>query len=191
MIRFDRAQLVAFIRAVDRHLRRPVPVVVIGGAAAAIAYDSGTKTADIDLYQGLSKEVLRAAGRAREETGLAIAVGAAAIADLPYNYEERLRPGRGLALANFQLVFPDKYDLALAKTARGYQHDIDAVEGIHRRHPLALKTFVRRFEAEMSGAIVDPRKIRLNVAMVVARLHGLDAGRRLAARWGVPAPGFP
>ena len=161
---------------------------MIGGAAAAVAYDSGTKTADIDLFRGMSRDILEAARRAREETGLAIAVGAAPVADLPYDYEERLRPARGLSLQKLGLVFPDKYDLALAKAVRGYQHDLDAIEGIHRRHRLSRRTLVGRFEAEMSHAIGPPARMRLNVVMVVARLYGTAEARRLAVRWDLPVP---
>jgi hypothetical protein len=186
--RFGRPQLVAFLRSLDRHLRRPSTIVVIGGAAAAVAYNSGTTTADIDLFRGMSKDIEDAARQARQETGLAISVAAAAVADLPYDYEERLRPARGLRLSRLRLAFPDKYDLALAKTVRGYQHDLDAIEGIHRRHRLSLKTLVRRFETEMSQAIGDPARIRQNLVMVVARLYGTAEARDLAYRWGVPIP---
>jgi len=191
LTRFDRRQLVAFVRAVDRHLARPVAVVVIGGAAAAVAYHAGTKTADIDVWQGLSNDLLEAAARARQETGLAIGIGSAAVADLPLNYEARLRPARGLRLDKLTMIFPDKYDLALAKTVRGYQHDLDAIAGMHRRHRIARRTLVDRFEAEMSAAITDPRKLRLNMAMLAARLYGFEEGRRLAQRWGVPVPAKP
>ena len=188
MTRFGRPQLVAFLRSLDRHLRRPSKIVVIGGAAAAVAYNSGTTTADIDLFHGMSKDIEDAARQARQETGLAISVAAAAVADLPYDYEERLRPARGLRLSRLRLAFPDKYDLVLAKTMRGYQHDLDAIEGIHRRHRLSMKTLVRRFETEMSQAIGDPARIRQNVVMVVARLYGTAEARALAYRWGVPIP---
>jgi hypothetical protein len=177
MIRFDRAQLVAFLRALDAQLNRPTSVVVIGGAAAAVAYHAGTSTADIDLLHGWSKQ-----------TGLAIAVGPAPIADLPHNYEHRLRPGRGLALRWLTLAFPEKYDLVLSKAVRNYQHDLDAMAGIHRRHRLSETTLVARFESEMGAAIADQARLRLNVALVAARLFGPDVGRRLAKRWGVPLP---
>jgi hypothetical protein len=189
LTRFDRAQLVTFVRALDGRLQQQTAIVVIGGAAAAVAYHSGTRTADIDVWRGLTPDLLEAGARARQDTGLAIAIGSAAVADLPLNYEDRLRPVRGLRLHKLTLVFPDKYDLALAKAARGYQHDIDAIEGIHRRHRLSPSTLITRFETEMGAAIVDPRKIRLNMAMVAARLYGFEAGRRLAARWNVPVPG--
>jgi hypothetical protein len=188
MLRFDRRQLLAFMHALDRRLPRVTEVVIIGGAAAALAHDSGTRTADIDLWQGLTSDILAAAEQARKDTGLAIAVSAAAVADLPHNYQERLRPGRGLRLKTLRAWFPDKYDLALAKIVRGYQHDLDAIAGIHRRHRLAASTLVNRFESEMGSAVADPARVRLNMAMLAARLYGQREGQRLAQRWGVPIP---
>jgi hypothetical protein len=193
MTRFDKAQLVTFIRSLDRNLEEPLSVVVIGGAAAAVGYDSHTKTADIDVFTNLSKSQVRhlseAAKCAQSETGLAVGIGHTAVADLPFNYEDRLKPIRGLKLRKTTIFVPDKYDLALSKTMRGHPHDIEAIEGIHERHHLALKTLVDRFETELLGeAVADPRKICLNVAMVVARLYGFDEGKKLAERWKVPAP---
>jgi hypothetical protein len=84
--RFDRAQLVAFIRAIDRNLTERVEVLVVGGAAATVGYDSGVRTADIDIFRvlkGSSDALVRAADLARQETGLGVSVAAAAVADLP------------------------------------------------------------------------------------------------------------
>jgi hypothetical protein len=192
LTRFDRAQLVAFIRALDRHLRKKVRVVVIGGAAASVGYDSGARTADIDIFTilaGPADSLARAAELARVETGLGVGVGAATVADLPYNYEARLRPIRGLDLKKLTILIPDKYDLALSKVMRGYEHDIVAVKGMHERHRLSQKTLVARFEAElMKEAVADPRRIALNVVLVVERLYGFIAARKLAEGWGVPVP---
>lgn len=192
MTRFDRAQLVAFIRAIDRNLAERVEVVVIGGAAAMVAYDANVTTADVDVFTvvtGAPGALLAAAALARQQTGLGVNVGAAAVADLPYDYQRRLKPIRGLKLNNLTILVPDKYDLVLSKTMRGYPHDIEAVEGISKRHHLAKKTLVERFEKElMNVAVADPRRIALNVVMVVARLYGFDEGRKLAERWGVPVP---
>jgi hypothetical protein len=190
--RFDKAQLTAFLRAIDRNLTQKVKVVMVGGAAAAVAYDANVKTADVDIFNvigGFPEALGAAATAARQETGLGISVGAAAVVDLPYNYEARLKPIRGLQLKKLKIVVPDKYDLALSKTMRGYPHDIEAVESISDHHHLAQRVFVGRFETElMKEAVADPRKIALNVVMVVARLYGFDEGRKLAERWGVPVP---
>lgn len=192
MTRFDKAQLVAFLRALDRHLTGKVEMVVIGGAAASVAYDARTRTADIDIFRlraGTSEQVQAAAEKARLETGLSVSVAAATVADLPYDHEHRLKPVRGLRLDNLRLLVPDKYDLALSKAMRGYPHDIEAVQSMNEHHRLALPTLVKRFEAElMNVAVADPQRIALNVVMVVARLHGFDEGRKLAQRWNVPVP---
>jgi hypothetical protein len=188
LTKFGKRELVAFLRAVDRNLASAQGIVVIGGAAAALNYDSGTKTSDVDVMTGFSAEIDNAAAEARRATGLAVAVGPVTVADPPLNYEDRLKPARGLRFEKLGVVFPDKYDLALMKTVRGYEHDLDAIEGIHRRHRLSMKVLVARFEAEMGQAIADPKKLRLNMAMLVARLYGLKKGQQLATCWDVVPP---
>jgi hypothetical protein len=192
LTRFDRAQLVAFIRALDRHLRKKVRIVVIGGAAASVGYDSDVRTADIDIFtvlEGPPDSLLAAAELAREETGLGVGVGAATVADLPFNYEARLRPVRGLDLKNLTILIPEKYDLALSKAMRGYEHDITAVKSMHERHRLSQTTLVRRFETElMKEAVADTQRIALYVVLVVERLYGFKPAQKLAERWGVPVP---
>jgi hypothetical protein len=139
--------------------------------------------------RGSERALGEAAARARQETGLAVAIGSGAVADLPYNYETRLKPIRGLTLRKLTILVPDKYDLALSKTVRTYPHDIDAIESIHESHSLALRTLVHRFESELlNHAVADKRKRALNMAMVIARIHGFEEGRKLAERWGVPVP---
>jgi len=192
VIRFNKAQLTTFLRALDRNLRDPVSVLVVGGAAASIGYDSNTETSDIDIFNvlnGSSEEILKAGEEARKETGLNVAMGGAPVTDLPYNYEDRIKEVRGLSLKTLTLLVPDKYDLALSKVLRAYPHDIEAIEGIDYKHPLSQKTLVERFETElMNEAVADLAKIQLNMALVVAALYGVDEGRKLAERWGVPVP---
>lgn len=192
MRRFGRSELVSFVRAVDRHLEAPVEILIVGGAAASLGYDAGVHTADIDVFElrkGSAGKLGEAAESARVETGLAVSVGAAAVAQLPDEFESRLRPIRGLRLRKLAILIPDKYDIALSKTVRGYPHDIDAIEGIHRRHPMSERTLLRRFESELfKTAVADPRKLALNMAMVAARLYGFNSGRRVAEKWGVPVP---
>jgi hypothetical protein len=190
--RFDRAELVSFIRAVDWHLTDNVEILIIGGAAAALGYNAGVHTADVDVFElrrGSARVLAKAAEAARQETGLAVSVGAAAVASLPDEFESRIRSVRGLQLKKLSILIPDKYDIALSKTVRGYPHDLDAIQGIHAHHRLSAKTLVGRFETELfKTAVADPRKLALNMAMVAARLYGLEEGRRLAEKWGVPTP---
>jgi hypothetical protein len=39
----------------------------------------------------------------------------------------------------------------------------------------------------MKVAVADPRRIALNVVLVVERLHGFESARLLARRWDVSA----
>lgn len=195
MIDFDRSELLTFLRALDRHLDERTTLVVVGGAAASVEYRAETRTSDVDVMEmreGSEIDLARAVEEACRQTGLAIDVDAATITELPYGYEERLRPVRGQRLAKLQIWVPEKYDLALSKMLRGYPHDLDAVEGMHGHHPLSKTTLVTRFEEElMNIATADRRKICLNVAMLAARLYGLAAGEELARRWGVSVPTVP
>ena len=50
MRRFDRAQAISFLRALDASLRGPVHLFVVGGMAAILGYHADVKTADIDVY---------------------------------------------------------------------------------------------------------------------------------------------
>jgi hypothetical protein len=189
LTKFDRAQLLTFLRSVDRHLPSPTSVVVVGGAAAIIGYRSTVRTSDVDVFVGLTDEFIEAGRQAQEETGLAIAIEKAAIAEIPYNYEDRVRAVKIPRLAKLTVIVPDRYDLALSKAIRCWEHDLDAIEAIHRRQPLVLRTLVQRFESElMNIALAAPARNCLNVVIVVGRLFGAAEARSLAQHWGVPTP---
>lgn len=192
MIRFTREELVEFVRALDRNLSAGASVLVVGGAAASLAYDSGTRTADIDvsMLKGSDVDFSRAGARAQEETGLDVSLGSAALAHLPDNYEDRVKDLRGpLNLKNLSIIVPDKYDLVISKAARGYEHDVAAIEGIHERHPLSERTLIKRFESEfMNTAATGTRSLQINMAQVIDSLYGAKASREAAERWGVLPP---
>jgi hypothetical protein len=87
---------------------------------------------------------------------------------------------------------PDRYDLALSKTIRGYKNDLETIGEMYARRPFAMKKLVERFESELDGmAAIDKQKLRLNVALLVATLFGKKAGTKVAERWGVVPPNLP
>lgn len=190
--RFGKEDLVSFIKALDRNLEDRTIVLLIGGAAAAIAYDSGTKTQDLDIYNtilGSDSDIEQAALKASQETALWISVGGAGVADLPYNFEDRTRPITGLNLRKLEIIVPDKYDLALSKTMRGYPHDIQAVVGIDRAHHLSMDTLLDRFETELvKQAVGQERNLRINMMLVIDQLYGRDEAEEFADRWSLPKP---
>jgi Nucleotidyltransferase of unknown function (DUF6036) len=191
--RFDRSQLVTFLRAIDRNLTADIKIVVVGGAAVVVGYGAEAMTSDIDVLSlaGSERIFSRAVDSARKETRLAVGVSGAAIFTSPDGFEDRLRSARGLRMQRLTFKVPEKYDLALSKIAASGQrpHDLEAVERMHQKHPLSRRALVERFEAEMQNvAVSDPRQLSLTMAIAVARLYGYEAGKKLAQKYGVPVP---
>jgi len=59
-------------------------LIIIGGAAAALAYKASRTTSNIDTANALSIDFERAVKEAKKATGLEIPVSYAAIADGPF-----------------------------------------------------------------------------------------------------------
>lgn len=170
--RHGRAEIERFVIAIDAAIEEPTAVLVIGGAAAIIHYGAESPTHDIDTFQRISPALQRAAAVASEQTGLEIPVSFAAVADAPYNFEDRLERVTELGLKNLDIYVPERHDLALMKTIRGYEHDIAVIAELHRKQPFDLDTLKTRLRDEMSHVIKDPRSLRINFVLVVDRLFG-------------------
>jgi hypothetical protein len=91
------------------------------------------------------------------------------VADGPFDLEARLR--RALPrLQRLKLMVPERHDLVLMKVVRGYEHDLEAIEAIHRSSPLALEVLLRRYQREMSAVVISPMRLRGNFLTMVERL---------------------
>lgn len=73
-------------------------------------------------------------------------------------------------LDRLRVFVPEKHDLVLMKTLRGYEHDLQAIAEIHAFSPLDLEILVGRWEQEMQAAIGDPARLRTNFLALVERL---------------------
>lgn len=187
MRRFDRAQAISFLRALDASLTKDVDVFVVGGMAAILGYHATVKTSDIDVYaieKGSLADLEQAAGVAREVTGIDLRIGSASIAELPYEYEDRTKPVRGAKFRKLTVIIPDKYDLVLSKAIRAYPHDLEAIRSIHEHHRLAEKTLASRFETEIwKIATTNPRNFALNMVAVMKVLYGSARAKFYRAKW--------
>lgn len=173
-----------FLQAVDRHLTRRARVEIIGGSAAALAHGASSTTTDLDTYNALDQELLDAVARATEETGFDIPVSQSTVADVPYNYEDRLE--RHLPeLEHLEVWVLEKHDLVLSKTVRCYDHDLQQILEVHENAGLSFDVLVERFESEMTIAIGDPAKIRSNFLLMLETVFGelprVSAEKRLKA----------
>lgn len=178
MRRFARDELVAFLKQVDAELDEPATLEVIGGAAAVLGYGATRATRDIDTFSTVPPGVQRAARRARAATGLDIPIEKAAVADPPYNYEDRRRKLR-VRFERLTILVPERHDLVLMKTVRAERHDLDVIEEMHRVKAFDFDVLVSRFDGEMSQAIIDPRIHRIQFQLVIERLFGKAAARSL------------
>ena len=183
-----RAEIVRFLAAVDHALRRRVEVVIIGGAAAAVQYGFDKGTRDIDTWTTVQRELAVAVEQAREATGLAVPFAKSGIADGPFELEARLR--RALPrLRRLRVLVPERHDLVLMKVVRGYEHDLEAIEAIHRRSPLDLNVLLTRYQEEMGAVVISPVRLRGNFLTLVERLFPdeLDeVAGHLSSRAGQP-----
>jgi len=166
---YVRAEIERFLRAVDLALKRPATVVVIGGGAAALKYRIDDPTTDIDTFNGLGAELKRAIVAARKATGLAVPFEQSAVADGPYDFEDRLLRAMP-RLARLTVLVPERHDLALMKTVRGDQADFAKLQAIHHRKPFDLSVLLRRYEEEMGHVVIDPRRLRGNFLALVESL---------------------
>jgi hypothetical protein len=163
------AELRRFLTAVDRALERPAQVVIIGGAAAAIAYGVTSGTRDIDTWTRVRSELAAAADRAREATGLAVPLAQSGVADGPADFESRLEHVLP-RLKRLRASVPERHDLVLMKVLRCDEHDLQAIEEIHRRSPLDPSVLVTRHQQEMGSAIIEPRRLRAQLLAAIERL---------------------
>lgn len=185
--RFGRAEIVQFLHTLDDFLDEDLAICVVGGSAAVLGYHADIKTADVDVFDATAAQIARlrqAAKRATDVTGIDLTIDRASVAELPYNYEDRLHRARDVRFRNLTVIVPDKYDLVLSKAIRCHPHDIDAIVSIHKHHPLSEKTLLSRFEKEIwKIAVTDSRMFAFNMTLVMVALFGKSRAGLYKTRW--------
>lgn len=171
--RYTVEEIQALLHEIDVHLNAPSEIILIGGAAALLAYKATRLTHDIDILNDVD-EVESAYEKAKEETGLDIPFSKAAVAETPYKYDERLTTYDDIPLANLIVRIPEIHDLILMKTIRSDQHDLEVIEEIAQKNLVDKEILIHRFETEMGHVIANPARLRINFAAVLARCFGED-----------------
>ena len=118
------------------------------------------------------------------------ALDRAAVADPPYNYEDRRQaldlPFRNLTIVvpfrNLTIVVPERHDLLLMKAVRAQRQDVDAIKEMHQVQPFDLETLVERFDNEMGQAMIDPKIFEIQFLHIIERLFGLKDADRVGAK---------
>jgi hypothetical protein len=186
MKKFPPDDLRQFLEAVDRHLRVPVSITVIGGSAAAI-HGVDTATKDIDTWDGGTDlpALQDAAALARVETGLDIPIGPAGVPDAPWDFERR-RVRVLSRLQRLSVLVMEAHDLALSKLVRGVEGDMQHIRQLHAVRPLDFEVLLTRFLDEMSHVIKRAGEVDVNfyncVDMLFGEVAAIRARRRVERR---------
>jgi Nucleotidyltransferase of unknown function (DUF6036) len=175
--RYTTEELQTLFRAIDDRLDAPAELILIGGAAALLAYHATTTTHDIDVLNDIDA-VKVAYNEAKEQTGLEIPLSKAGVAEAPYNYDERLIKYQEISLRNLVIWIPDVHDLILMKTVRAAQHDLEVIEEIAKKNPVDAMTLMKRFETEMGHVMVNETRLRINFSAVLARCFGDEVAEK-------------
>ena len=177
--KYAQDELERFLGLIDSELSRPCTIVLIGGAALSLGYRSSHATTDMDLWSPARGAFWAAVEKVKKRQLDSVPIERAGIAEPPYDFEDRLVPVKLKGLANLTVLIPEAHDLVLLKTARAEAHDLDAVEDIHRVHPLSLETLIERYR-ETEPQVMGPKsRFKLNFLAVVARLFGEDEAIKL------------
>ncbi len=178
--RFPPAEVEKFFQALDRELRRPVTVTVIGGAAIGLRYDPRHTTTDIDLTPVSNAEFWAAVDRVK--SAHPIPIQTVPFFTPPYDYESRCAKLAIGGLKRLTVLVPEIHDLAIMKAARALTHDLDAVEDIHRKHPLDLDTLVTRHYEARTQVTGSAEEFTTGFLALVERLYGSKEALRVQRR---------
>ncbi len=187
--RFPPADIEKFFQALDQELRRPVTVIVIGGAAIGLKYDPRHATTDIDLTPVNDAEFWKAVERVK--SAHPVPVQTVPFFVPPYDYESRCTRLDIKGLQRLTVLVPEAHDLAIMKAARALTHDLDAVEDLHRRHALDLETLVARYYEARTQVTGSLEEFTIGFLALIERLYGENVATRMQHRLEHEPPPSP
>lgn len=144
----------SFLRELDPVAGEPTKVPCIGGFAVTQYYGSTRTTVDLDVIDvapiASRNRLIEAGGKgsllSRKHHVYLDFVG---IAQVPYEYEERLVPIYEGAFTNLHLFVMDPYDIALCKLKRDIDRDFQDMLFLARSTPFDLDVFEKRYREEL------------------------------------------
>lgn len=144
----------SFLRELDPIAGEPTKVPCIGGFAVTQYYGSTRTTVDLDVIDvapiASRNRLIEAGGKgsllSRKHHVYLDFVG---IAQVPYEYEERLVPIYESAFKNLHLFVMDPYDIALCKLKRDIDRDFQDMLFLARSTPFDLDVFEKRYREEL------------------------------------------
>ncbi len=147
MALFNKDQIDRILQALDAEINFKFELIIIGGSAAMIFYQTKGQTQDIDTFNSVNK--LAAAKERLERKGLVIPINEASVKFGPSQFISRIKSYDELPLKNLIVSVPERNDWALFKVARGETKDIEDIIDLHRKHELGADILLARFLDEL------------------------------------------
>jgi len=141
--KYTAEQIKIFLKAMDNLATTRCEIILIGGSAAALAYNVIETTQDIDSWNNVD-QIKEAYEKAKVSTGFNIPFGKVSVGDGPYNFEDRLIDFEPAVFKNLQVRVPEVMDLILMKTVRGYEHDLNAIEQMIKTQKVSLEKLTEK-----------------------------------------------
>lgn len=171
---YSAPEISQFLKTMDEFLSETTEVIIIGGTAAALAYKVSRFTTDVDIFYARAERLKEAHLKAQDKLKIEIPLEQAAVADGPYNFEDRLCDV-DLKLKFLKVRVPEIHDLILMKTMRSYAHDLDAIREMAEKNTLDLSVFRDRFLNEMTHVIGENSRIQINFLAMIETAFGEKA----------------
>jgi hypothetical protein len=168
---FSKEEIITFLSAVDEELTSKTRVILIGGAAAILAFGNNRGSIDIDTYNKID-HLDKAIEMAKKKTGLKIEFSKAAVAFAPEHFEKRLD---SYSEGNFKYLdvwVPELHDFAMMKVARLLTRDLEDIVNIHKKRPLDPDKLLNLYKSEMSHYVGSEDLLEGNYLHTIETLFG-------------------
>lgn len=170
---FSKKEMLTFLNAVDSELNEKTRVILIGGAAAILAFGNSRSSIDIDTFNNIDA-LKKSIEKAKKKTGLNISFARSAVAFGPKSFESRLQQYTETKFKNLNVFVPEVHDFVMMKLTRLIQRDLDDIIEIHGKTPLKADTLFHLFKNEMGDYVGNRDLLNEKYLAVSHRKHSLD-----------------
>jgi len=160
----------SFFTDIDGSLEEELALHCLGGFVMTILYGLDRPTADVDVLPlGSNAATDSLIGLAGQGSTLhkryRVYLQVVGVAQVPVNYEDRLRQMFPGAFNHLRLFALDPYDLALSKLERNAQRDRDDVKHLARTVPLDLNVLREHYQKELRPNLGNPGREDLTLKL--------------------------
>lgn len=144
----------SFFTEIDESLEEEMALHCLGGFVMTMLYGLDRPTADVDVLpvgsHAVTESLIDLAGQGSTlHKKYKVYLQVVGVAQVPDNYEDRLKEMFQGSFNHLRLFGLDPYDLALSKLERNTQRDRDDVKHLARTLPLDLKVLQERYQKEL------------------------------------------